>query len=122
MVPSQKATYSFSLEKNDFQYVLGVAINEAEKALDETVNQNPVLEKAGVVDAGGMGWLVVMKAMYQTLKNGEIASYHPLECAEPKEKAAETKKPEAKKTDEYGISVPEKTESKTQNKEQGRGR
>ena len=31
-------------------------------------------------------------------------------------------KPEAKKTDEYGISVPEKTESKTQNKEQGRGR
>lgn len=76
-----------SLEKNDFQYVLGVAINEAEKALDETVNQNPVLEKAGVVDAGGMGWLVVMKAMYQTLTSGEIASYTPTECATPKEKA-----------------------------------
>ena len=82
-----EAAEAASLEKNDFQYVLGVAINEAEKALDETVNQNPVLEKAGVVDAGGMGWLVVMKAMYQTLTSGEIASYNPTECATPKEKA-----------------------------------
>ena len=82
-----EAAEAASLEKNDFQYVLGVAINEAEKALDETVNQNPVLEKAGVVDAGGMGWLVVMKAMYQTLTSGEIASYTPTECATPKEKA-----------------------------------
>ena len=82
-----EAAEAASLEKNDFQYVLGVAINEAEKALDETVNQNPVLEKAGVVDAGGMGWLVVMKAMYQTLTSGEIASYTPRECATPKEKA-----------------------------------
>ncbi len=82
-----EAAETASLEKNDFQYVLGVAINEAEKALDETVNQNPVLEKAGVVDAGGMGWLVVMKAMYQTLTSGEIASYTPTECATPKEKA-----------------------------------
>ena len=64
-----------SIEKNDFEYVLGVAINEAEKALDETVSQNPVLEKAGVVDAGGMGWLVVMKAMHQALKGNEIPVY-----------------------------------------------
>ena len=56
-----------SLEKNSFEYVLDAAINEAEKALDDTVKQNPVLEKAGVVDAGGMGWLVVMKAMHQAL-------------------------------------------------------
>ena len=56
-----------SLEKNSFEYVLDCAIIEAEKALDDTVKQNPVLEKAGVVDAGGMGWLVVMKAMHQAL-------------------------------------------------------
>ena len=54
-------------EKNDFEYVLGVAIEAAEKALAETIFENPVLEKAGVVDAGGMGWLVVMKAMRQAL-------------------------------------------------------
>lgn len=56
-----------ALEKNSFEYVLDCAINEAEIALDDTVKQNPVLEKAGVVDAGGMGWLVVMKAMHQAL-------------------------------------------------------
>ena len=56
-----------SKEKNSFEYVLDAAIVEAEKALDDTVKQNPVLEKAGVVDAGGMGWLVVMKAMHQAL-------------------------------------------------------
>jgi hypothetical protein len=42
--------------------------------------------------------------------------------AEKPAKTAETKKPEAKKTDEYGISVPEKKETKTEQKEQGRGR
>ena len=57
--------------RNDFEYVLGIAIEAAERALDETVKQNPVLEKAGVVDAGGMGWLVVMKAMYNTLILGK---------------------------------------------------
>ena len=73
-----EAAEEASKSRNDFEYVLGVAINEAEKALDETVNQNPVLEKAGVVDAGGMGWLVVMKAMYQALTSGEIATYSPV--------------------------------------------
>lgn len=74
--------------RNDFEYVLGVAIEAAEEALDETVNQNPVLEKAGVVDAGGMGWLVVMKAMHQTLTTGKVATYTPkAEASEPKERA-----------------------------------
>lgn len=53
--------------KNDFEFVLSAAIAAAEEALEETVFENPVLEKAGVVDAGGMGWLVVMKAMRQAL-------------------------------------------------------
>ena len=42
--------------------------------------------------------------------------------AEKPAKTQEAKKPEAKKTDEYGISVPEKKETKTEQKEQGRGR
>lgn len=67
---SAEAAKQASLEKNDFEYVLGVAIEAAEKALEETVYENPVLERAGVVDAGGMGWLVVMRAMRRAL-NGE---------------------------------------------------
>ena len=60
-----------ALEKNSFEYVLDAAICEAEKALDDTIKQNPVLEKAGVVDAGGMGWLVVMRAMHQALSSNQ---------------------------------------------------
>ena len=67
-----EAAKTAAQEQNDFEYVLGVAIEAAEYALDETIKENPVLEKAGVVDAGGMGWLVVMKAMYQTLKHGVV--------------------------------------------------
>ena len=82
-----EAAKSAAKKKNDFEYVLGVAIEAAEKALDETVNQNPVLEKAGVVDAGGMGWLVVMKAMYNTLTSNKKASYTPKATTESSQKA-----------------------------------
>ncbi len=64
---SAQASSVAAEKKNDFEYVLDVAIKAAEKALEETVKENPVLERAGVVDAGGMGWLVVMRAMHQAL-------------------------------------------------------
>ncbi|MBO5312767.1 MAG: DAK2 domain-containing protein [Clostridia bacterium] len=84
-----EAAREAATKKNDFEYVLGVAIDAAEKALDETVNQNPVLEKAGVVDAGGMGWLVVMKAMHQTLVNGRVATYTPSRSETPVKSGAD---------------------------------
>ena len=73
-------------ERNSFEYVLDCAINEAEIALDDTIKQNPVLEKAGVVDAGGMGWLVVMKAMHQALNSKKAIKYE-IKHTEVKEKA-----------------------------------
>lgn len=72
-----EAAEAASKERNDFEYVLDVAINAAESALEQTVLQNPVLQKAGVVDAGGMGWLVVMKAMHRCLKSGVVSTYVP---------------------------------------------
>lgn len=74
-------------EKNSFEYVLDCAINEAEIALDDTVKQNPVLEKAGVVDAGGMGWLIVMKAMHQALNSKKAIKYEAKNTVEAKERA-----------------------------------
>ncbi|MBR4308430.1 MAG: DAK2 domain-containing protein [Oscillospiraceae bacterium] len=50
-------------EDNSFRTVLEVTVNSATTALAETMYQNPVLEKAGVVDAGGKGWLLVLEAM-----------------------------------------------------------
>ncbi len=43
--------------------VLDEVIRSAEEALAETQHQNPVLEKAGVVDAGGFGYIAVLKGM-----------------------------------------------------------
>lgn len=74
---SAESAKNAAKENNNFEYVLGAAIEAAEKALEETVNQNPVLSKAGVVDAGGMGWLLVIKAMYQALTDERRVKYEP---------------------------------------------
>ncbi len=47
------------------------AIKAGDEALADTINLNPVLKKAGVVDAGGMGFMVILKAMFASLK-GEV--------------------------------------------------
>ncbi len=46
---------------------------EAKIALDKTPEQLPVLKKAGVVDAGGMGLLVIWTAMLDVFKGGKVA-------------------------------------------------
>ena len=75
-------------ENNNFEYVLQSVISAAEKALANTVNQNPVLEKAGVVDAGGKGWLLVLQAMLDALNaDGIKLELKPITAPEAKEKA-----------------------------------
>ena len=59
-------------ENNYFEFVHEAAIEEAKVALANTVNQNPVLKKAGVVDAGGKGWLVALEAMLSALRGEDI--------------------------------------------------
>ena len=49
------------------------AIEAGEAALADTVNQNPVLKKAGVIDAGGKGYMTILTAMVRSLR-GEIRS------------------------------------------------
>ena len=51
----------------DPEAVLGAAIKAAKKALEETTNQNPVLKKAGVVDAGAYGYLLILQGMQDAL-------------------------------------------------------
>ena len=59
-------------ENNYFEFVHEAAIEEAKIALANTVNQNPVLKKANVVDAGGKGWLFVLEAMLCALRGEDI--------------------------------------------------
>ena len=55
-------------EDSSLEYVLLAAIDEAQIALENTINQNPVLKKAGVVDAGGKGFVVILQGMLDELK------------------------------------------------------
>ena len=55
-------------EQNSVDAVLEAAIAEGQTALANTVNQNPVLKKAGVVDAGGKGFLCILQGMLDELR------------------------------------------------------
>ena len=68
-----KATQA-AQENNYFEYVHAAAIEEAKAALANTINQNPVLKKAGVVDAGGKGWLTVLEAIRSVLQGEDIVA------------------------------------------------
>ena len=57
-----------------FEAVLEAAIAEAKVALANTTNQNPVLKKAGVVDAGGKGWVVALEAMLCAVRGEDIVA------------------------------------------------
>ena len=74
-------------ENNYFEFVHEAAIEEAKVALANTVNQNPVLKKAGVVDAGGKGWLVALEAMLLAIRGEDIVVPENLGAEDVKEAA-----------------------------------
>ena len=74
-------------ENNFIEFVQEAAIAEAKVALADTVNQNPVLKKAGVVDAGGKGWLVALEAMMASLQGNDVIVPEGMAGAEVKESA-----------------------------------
>ena len=74
-------------ENNFIEFVQAAAIEEAKVALANTVNQNPVLKKAGVVDAGGKGWLVALEAMMSSLQGEDVVAKSASEDAAVKEAA-----------------------------------
>ena len=55
-------------EHNSVEFVLEKAIETGHEALANTINQNPVLKKAGVVDAGGKGFVVILQGMLDELR------------------------------------------------------
>ena len=59
-------------ENNSVEFVLAEAIRAGEVTLAETVEMNPVLKKAGVVDAGGKGYLIILDGMLRCLRGEPI--------------------------------------------------
>ena len=58
-------------EHNSVEYVIEQAIAQGEITLAQTTDMNPVLKKAGVVDAGGKGFLLILGGMLSALRGGE---------------------------------------------------
>ena len=69
---ASKRAVEAAAERNDVEFVLVEAISEGYKALAQTTDMNPVLKKAGVVDAGGQGYLVILEGMLAALRGEEM--------------------------------------------------
>ena len=68
-----KAAEKSANKGRSLETVLADAVQAGDLALEDTVNQNPVLKKAGVIDAGGKGYMIILKAILASLR-GEISS------------------------------------------------
>ena len=80
------AAEAAAAENNFAEFVFEQTLRAAEAALVETIEQNPVLKKAGVVDAGGMGWVTILRAMLASLCGEDTVAPESTVSA-PKDKA-----------------------------------
>jgi len=62
------AAVSAAETETDVEVVLEKALDAGYIALAETVNQNPVLQKAGVIDAGAKGYLYMLDGMLKAMR------------------------------------------------------
>ena len=82
------AAMNAAKENNHIEFVQIAAIDAAKVALADTVNQNPVLKKAGVVDAGGQGWVFILEAMLSSLQGEDVVVPEGMATDEPKDQAS----------------------------------
>jgi DAK2 domain fusion protein YloV len=81
-----KRAVEVAAEEKDVEKVLEEAIREGYDALAQTIEMNPVLKKAGVVDAGGKGYLLILEGMLAEMR-GEPMPASSEEPVEEKHKA-----------------------------------
>ena len=71
-------------ENPSAEYVLEQAIATGQETLAQTIDMNPVLKKAGVVDAGGKGYLIILDGMLRALRGEELPQVEEDEKAQDK--------------------------------------
>jgi hypothetical protein len=72
-----EAAVNSAKQTTDIEEVIISALDSARVALEDTVNQNPVLKKAGVVDAGGYGYVLMTEAMLGYLQGRVSVNENP---------------------------------------------
>lgn len=58
--------------ESDIAEVMAAAVERGNKALSKTPDILPALKQAGVVDAGGKGWMCILEGALEFLKTGNI--------------------------------------------------
>ena len=84
---AKQAVDTAAAGERDLEKVLEDAIRVGQATLAQTTEMNPVLKKAGVVDAGGKGYLLILEGMLAELRG------------EPMPEAAVSGEPEKEKAD-----------------------
>jgi len=74
---------------SDFEVFLKDVLDKGEEILLQTPEMLPVLKKAGVVDSGGRGLLVIFTGFYRALMNDDSVSFEYLDAATAYEKDKE---------------------------------
>ena len=82
---ASKAAVDAAAEGSDVEKVLEEAIRVGYEALAQTIEMNPVLKKAGVVDAGGKGYLLILEGMLAEMRGEPMPEV--TEDAQAQEKA-----------------------------------
>ena len=80
-----EAAAAASETEEDIEIILEQALEVGHIALADTINQNPVLTKAGVIDAGAKGYIYILDGMLKALRGEEI--FRSALAAETEEKA-----------------------------------
>ena len=80
------AAVEFAENGSDMELMLSCALESALEALADTINLNPVLARAGVVDAGGKGYVFILEAMLSVLRGD---AYVPTESVEGEDETSE---------------------------------
>ena len=63
-----KRAVEAAAEERDIEKVLEASLREGYETLAQTTDMNPVLKKAGVVDAGGKGYLLILEGMLAEMR------------------------------------------------------
>ena len=84
---AKQAADTAAAGETDLEKVLEDAIRVGYAALAQTTEMNPVLKKAGVVDAGGKGYLLILDGMLSELRGEPMPEAAEGEAEPQKEKA-----------------------------------
>ncbi len=74
---------------SDFEVFLKDILDKGEEILMQTPEMLPVLKKAGVVDAGGRGLLIIFSGFYRAVMNDDSVSFEFLDASTAYEKDKE---------------------------------